>query len=78
MFAAVMPGLSQPEPWIVWLSLALVAGAYVLPKLPTRVVIAAVFALALGSVGLWAQSAHPPGDWSHCDPWWLLMFFLCI
>ena len=76
MFAAVMPGLSQPEPWIVWLSLALVAGAYVLPKLPKRVVVALVLALALGSVGF---AIEPPGGtWEHCDPWWLLMFFLCI
>ena len=79
MFAAVMPSLVMPAPWIGWLSLALVVGVYLIPRLPKRVVVAAVIALVLGSVGVFAQDPYQgPGDWSHCDPWWLLMFFICI
>jgi hypothetical protein len=76
MFAAVMPGLSQPPMWIAWLSLALVVGAYLITKLPRRITVAASVAVIAAGVANPTTQVIFNGI-ECCDLWWIL-YFICI
>lgn len=82
----VQPDLSFATLWqagvliVLWSSLVL-SGSYLISRLPARsrrVVLAVLLAVVLGGAIGYAQImvTIPPFP-ANCDPWVLLMFFIC-
>ena len=71
MFGLVFQSAAlSADPVLVWLSLALVGGVYLVSRLPRRVVVAAAIALALA--GASAMAMHGPYNPDYCILWGLI------